>query len=157
MIKKSNHNQIFIFYVCIFFIYEGITFLNTSFFIMKLYSSCIVKFSNHGDELFHHSWKVPKFQFQHNKCSPCNEKEQSTSFLKVVFMEEPLLASWDVQMVCPILYQFHNHASMNDFRPLKINDLIVNCYKLIHVKVYLHELLKEVYCEISSCFHYLTP
>ncbi len=76
----------------------------------------MVKFSNHGDELLHHSWKVPQFQVQHNKRSPCNEKEQSTSFLKVVFMEEPLLvASWDVQVVCPILYQFHNHACMNDF------------------------------------------
>ncbi len=140
------------------FIYEGTTFFNTSFFIMKLYSSCIIKFYNHGDELLHHSWKVPKFQFQHNKYSPCNEKGQSTSFLKVVFMEEPLLvASWDVQVLCPILYQSHNHASMNNFRPLKINDLIVSCYKLIDVKVHLHKLLKEVYYEINSCFHYLTP
>jgi hypothetical protein len=83
---------------------------------MKLHSSCIVKFSNHGDELLHHSWEVPQLQVQYNKCSPWNEKDKSTSFLKVIFMEELVLVSYgDVQMVCPILYQFHNHASMNDF------------------------------------------
>lgn len=125
---------------------------------MKLHSSCIVKFSNHGDKLFHHSWKAPQLQVQYNKCSPWNEKDQSTSFLKVVFMEEPLLLAYgDVQTVCPILYQFHNHASTNYFQPLKINDLVINDYKLVHVKVHLHKLLKGVYYEISSCVHYIIP